>query len=45
VLDILRGGIDSALLGLGHASVTDLSAADLLIPPGFLRSLGATDED
>jgi pre-mycofactocin synthase len=44
VLDILRGGIDSALLGLGHSSVTDLRPDDLLIPPGFLRSLGTTDE-
>ena len=44
VLDILRGGIDSALLGLGHAGVGDLSAADLVIPPGFSRALGADDE-
>jgi heme/flavin dehydrogenase (mycofactocin system) len=41
VLDILRGGIDSALLGLGHSSVKDLSPDDLVIPPGFLRPLGA----
>jgi pre-mycofactocin synthase len=41
VLDILRSGIDSALLGLGHASLKDLSRADLLIPPGFTRGLGA----
>jgi heme/flavin dehydrogenase (mycofactocin system) len=40
VLDIMRGGIDSALLGLGHSSVHDLSPADLLIPDGFLRELG-----
>jgi heme/flavin dehydrogenase (mycofactocin system) len=40
VLDILRGGIDSALLGLGHASIYDLSADDLIIPPGFTRHLG-----
>jgi L-lactate dehydrogenase (cytochrome)/glycolate oxidase len=44
VLDILRGGIDSALLGLGHSSVKDLSPADLLIPPGFARRLGAPGE-
>ena len=37
VLDILRGGIDSALLGLGRASVAELSPADLLIPDGFER--------
>ena len=32
VLDILRGGIDSALLGLGHASVHDLTAGRRLDP-------------
>jgi L-lactate dehydrogenase (cytochrome)/glycolate oxidase len=37
VLDILRGGIDSAVLGLGHASVRDLAPDDVLIPPGFTR--------
>ncbi|UQX10543.1 pre-mycofactocin synthase MftD [Candidatus Mycobacterium methanotrophicum] len=40
VLDIMRGGIDSALLGLGHSSVHDLSRSDLVIPPGFRRDLG-----
>jgi isopentenyl diphosphate isomerase/L-lactate dehydrogenase-like FMN-dependent dehydrogenase len=40
VLDLLRGGIDSALLGLGHASIHDLSPADLVVPPGFTRRLG-----
>jgi len=42
VLDIVRSGIDSALLGLGHASVRDLSPADLLVPAGFERRLGAS---
>ncbi|MEO6125370.1 MAG: pre-mycofactocin synthase MftD [Ilumatobacteraceae bacterium] len=41
VLDILRGGIDSALLGLGHKSIHDLSPSDLVIPDGFTRTLGA----
>ena len=41
VLDILRGGIDSALLGLGRASVHELSPADVVVPPGFARTLGA----
>jgi L-lactate dehydrogenase (cytochrome)/glycolate oxidase len=41
VLDILRGGIDSALLGLGRTSIHDLCADDVLIPPGFSRRLGA----
>lgn len=40
VLDILRGGIDSALMGLGRASVHELSPEDLLIPAGFTRPLG-----
>lgn len=35
VLDILRDGIDSTLLGLGKSSVTELSAADVWIPAGF----------
>jgi pre-mycofactocin synthase len=44
VLDILRGGIDSALLGLGHSRVQDLTRADLLISPGFTRTLGSPIE-
>jgi heme/flavin dehydrogenase (mycofactocin system) len=40
VLDILRGGIDSALLGLGRSSVHDLTSDDVVIPPGFTRALG-----
>ena len=40
VLDLLRSGLDSALLGLGHASISELSPDDLLIPPGFTRRLG-----
>ena len=40
VLDILRSGIDSALLGLGKASIADLTPGDLIIPPGFTRTLG-----
>lgn len=41
VLDIMRNGIDSALMGLGRASVHDLSADDILVPAGFARALGA----
>jgi heme/flavin dehydrogenase (mycofactocin system) len=40
VLDIMRNGIDSALLGLGHSAIAELSPADLVIPPGFERRLG-----
>jgi pre-mycofactocin synthase len=43
VLDILRDGIDSALLGLGHSTVADLSPADIVIPDGFERRLGLPD--
>ena len=41
VLDIMRGGIDSALMGLGRASVHDLNRDDVLMPDGFTRTLGA----
>jgi len=41
VLDILRGGIDSAVMGLGHSSIHDLTADDVIIPPGFTRTAGA----
>ena len=40
VLDILRNGIDSALLGLGRGSVRELTPDDLVIPDGFARRLG-----
>ncbi len=32
VLDLMRMGLDSAVLGLGHASIGELSRADLWIP-------------
>jgi L-lactate dehydrogenase (cytochrome)/glycolate oxidase len=41
VLDILRGGIDSAVLGLGRASIHELTPDDVVVPPGFTRVLGA----
>ncbi len=41
VLDILRGGIGSALLGLGRSSVHELTPDDIVIPPDFTRTLGA----
>jgi heme/flavin dehydrogenase (mycofactocin system) len=40
VLDILRGGVDSALGGIGRASVHDLTRDDVVVPPGFIRALG-----
>ena len=38
VLDIIAGGIDSALLALARSSVHELSRDDLLISPGFTRA-------
>jgi pre-mycofactocin synthase len=40
VLDLMRGGLDAALLGLGHSSISELTPEDLVIPPGFTRRLG-----
>jgi pre-mycofactocin synthase len=40
VLDVMRNGVDSALLGLGRSAVGELSREDVIIPPGFLRALG-----
>jgi isopentenyl diphosphate isomerase/L-lactate dehydrogenase-like FMN-dependent dehydrogenase len=39
VFEVLRGGIDSALLALGHPSVHDLTAADVILPADFTRGL------
>ena len=41
VLDVLRGGIDAALLGIGKASVADLDRSDVLAPKDFFVSLGS----
>jgi L-lactate dehydrogenase (cytochrome) len=38
VLQLLRQGIDSALLGLGKASIHELSREDLIIPADFGRT-------
>ena len=43
VLDLLRSGIDSALLGLGRSSIHELTREDLVIPDGFERRLGLAD--
>ncbi|GGD70070.1 pre-mycofactocin synthase MftD [Microbacterium murale] len=42
VLDVLRNGLDSAVLGLGHASINDLNRGDLDLREGFERTLGMT---
>ncbi|NYI76711.1 pre-mycofactocin synthase MftD [Nocardioides panzhihuensis] len=46
VLDVLRGGIDSALMGLGVSSIDELTPDHVLVPANFHRDLGAlaTDE-
>ena len=41
VLDILRGGIDSTLMGMGAASIHDVTPDDLILPADFDRALGA----
>ena len=40
VLDILRGGIDSALLGLGLSSIQELEPTSVIAPPAFRKDLG-----
>ena len=40
VLDILRSGIDSTLLALGHADTDEITRDDVLVPDGFTRVLG-----
>lgn len=35
VLDVLRGGIDSAMLGLGRGSIAELARSDVVVPDGF----------
>ena len=41
VLDVLRSGIDSTLLGLGRSSIDELTREDVLMPDGFERMHGA----
>jgi heme/flavin dehydrogenase (mycofactocin system) len=42
VLEILRSGIDETLVGLGRASIHDLTPQDLIMPAGFARQAAAT---
>jgi heme/flavin dehydrogenase (mycofactocin system) len=42
VLDLMRDGLGSAMVGLGRARAADLGPDDLVIPPGFDRQLGTT---
>ncbi len=43
VLDLLRDGLGSALVGLGRPSIDELRREDLVVPSGFERRLGAAD--
>ncbi len=43
VLDVLRSGIDSALLGTGLSSTDQLTPELLVVPEGFDRALGVPD--
>jgi heme/flavin dehydrogenase (mycofactocin system) len=45
VLDLLRDGLGSAMVGLGRRNVADLSRDDLVVPPGFDRQLGSIAVD
>ena len=39
VFDVLRGGIDSTLLALGRASVSELTPDDVIVPADFSTGL------
>ena len=43
VLDVLRSGIDSTLLGMGLSSIDDLEPEQLFVPDGFHRALGVPE--
>jgi len=45
VLDLLRDGLGSAMIGLGHTSIDQFSPSDLVIPPSFERHLGVDGVD
>jgi L-lactate dehydrogenase (cytochrome) len=39
VVEVMRGGMDSTLLALGHSSIADLSPDDVILPADFSRGL------
>jgi L-lactate dehydrogenase (cytochrome)/glycolate oxidase len=41
VLDVLRGGIESTMLGLGRSSIRELRRDDVVAPADFYRSMGS----
>jgi heme/flavin dehydrogenase (mycofactocin system) len=40
VLDLLRDGLGSAMVGLSRSTVAELDRDDVVVPPGFERHLG-----
>jgi pre-mycofactocin synthase len=38
-VEVMRGGMDSTLLALGHSSIADLSPDDVILPADFSRGL------
>ena len=42
VLDVIRNGIDSTLLGLGEADIADVGPHNLFVPPGFSPAAAPT---
>jgi heme/flavin dehydrogenase (mycofactocin system) len=40
VLDVIRGGIDACMLGLGKATIGELSPDDVVVPREFFLTLG-----
>jgi isopentenyl diphosphate isomerase/L-lactate dehydrogenase-like FMN-dependent dehydrogenase len=45
VLDPMRDGLGSAMVGLARSSAADPTCEDVVIPPGFERNLGADARD
>jgi L-lactate dehydrogenase (cytochrome) len=41
VLEIMRAGIEETLAGLGRSSIHELAPEDIIVPPGFTRSVSA----
>ena len=41
VLDVLRGGMESTMLGLGRSSIGELRRDDVVAPADFYRSMGS----
>jgi len=43
VLDVLRSGIDSAMLGLGKRTLADLGPTDIVVPDGFSDAIAQAE--